>query len=185
MQISLNLYMDTFSHALWGKGLFGYRKYRFLAIFFGAFPDVRPAVCLALFPARIVNKQPARLCLVGRRAVKGDALDKAVNDIANESINQPRLRVNRIAEGKYTFGEDMVKPLLMRITAQASGYFVCACVCVRGFPPPSSFSPFSLIISRFCTWPLLHSCRALWCVSVVAGSPCVSICKRISQPTPR
>lgn len=53
------------------------------------------------------------------KAVKGDALDKAVNDIANESINQPRLRVNRIAEGKYTFGEDMVKPLLMRITAQS------------------------------------------------------------------
>ena len=32
--------MDTFSHALWGKGLFGYRKYRLLAIFFGAFPDL-------------------------------------------------------------------------------------------------------------------------------------------------
>ena len=28
--------MDTFSHALWGKGLFGYRKY-ILSHFFGAF----------------------------------------------------------------------------------------------------------------------------------------------------
>ena len=32
--------MDTFSHALWGKGLFGYRKYRPLSIFFGLFPDL-------------------------------------------------------------------------------------------------------------------------------------------------
>ena len=32
--------MDTFSHALWGKGLFGYRGYGKLAIFFGAMPDL-------------------------------------------------------------------------------------------------------------------------------------------------
>lgn len=32
--------MDTFSHALWGKGLFGYRKYRWFSIFFGALPDL-------------------------------------------------------------------------------------------------------------------------------------------------
>ena len=32
--------MDTFSHALWGKGLFGYRKFRPLASFFGAFHDL-------------------------------------------------------------------------------------------------------------------------------------------------
>jgi len=32
--------MDTFSHALWGKGLFGYRGHPFLALFFGAFPDL-------------------------------------------------------------------------------------------------------------------------------------------------
>ncbi len=32
--------MDTLSHALWGKGLFGYRGYSKLAIFFGAMPDL-------------------------------------------------------------------------------------------------------------------------------------------------
>ena len=32
--------MDTISHALWGKGLFGYRKYRFFSLFFGAIPDL-------------------------------------------------------------------------------------------------------------------------------------------------
>tara|TARA_B100000427_G_scaffold284063_1_gene256724 strand:+ start:73 stop:558 length:486 start_codon:yes stop_codon:yes gene_type:complete len=32
--------MDTISHALWGKGLFGYRKYRWLPLFFGAIPDL-------------------------------------------------------------------------------------------------------------------------------------------------
>ena len=32
--------MDTFSHALWGKGLFGYRKYKWLPLFFGALPDL-------------------------------------------------------------------------------------------------------------------------------------------------
>ncbi len=32
--------MDTLSHALWGKGLFGYRKYRWYAIIFGATPDL-------------------------------------------------------------------------------------------------------------------------------------------------
>jgi membrane-bound metal-dependent hydrolase YbcI (DUF457 family) len=32
--------MDTISHALWGKGLFGYRKYRWYALLFGAIPDL-------------------------------------------------------------------------------------------------------------------------------------------------
>ena len=32
--------MDTLSHALWGKGLFGYRKYGSFAILFGALPDL-------------------------------------------------------------------------------------------------------------------------------------------------
>ena len=32
--------MDTVSHALWGKGLFGYRKYRWYALLFGAIPDL-------------------------------------------------------------------------------------------------------------------------------------------------
>ena len=32
--------MDTFSHALWGKGLFSYRGLPWVALFFGAFPDL-------------------------------------------------------------------------------------------------------------------------------------------------
>ena len=32
--------MDTFSHALWGKGLFGYRGMPWVALFFGAMPDL-------------------------------------------------------------------------------------------------------------------------------------------------
>jgi|TARA_B100000315_G_scaffold71960_2_gene65589 hypothetical protein len=32
--------LDIFSHALWGRGLFGYRGHRWLALFFGAMPDL-------------------------------------------------------------------------------------------------------------------------------------------------
>jgi hypothetical protein len=32
--------MDTLSHALWGYGLFGYKRYPWFAIFFGAMPDL-------------------------------------------------------------------------------------------------------------------------------------------------
>ena len=32
--------MDTLSHTLWGKGLFGYRKYGQWALLFGALPDL-------------------------------------------------------------------------------------------------------------------------------------------------
>jgi len=32
--------MDIFSHGLWGRGLFGYRGYPGVAIFFGIFPDL-------------------------------------------------------------------------------------------------------------------------------------------------
>lgn len=32
--------MDTLSHALWGKALFGYTKYSWWAFFFGALPDL-------------------------------------------------------------------------------------------------------------------------------------------------
>ena len=32
--------MDTFSHALYGKGFFGYRKYRWASFLFGALPDL-------------------------------------------------------------------------------------------------------------------------------------------------
>lgn len=32
--------MDTFSHALYGKGIFGYKKYRWSSFLFGALPDL-------------------------------------------------------------------------------------------------------------------------------------------------
>jgi hypothetical protein len=32
--------LDTFSHALWGYGLFGYRRHPWLAMLFGALPDL-------------------------------------------------------------------------------------------------------------------------------------------------
>lgn len=32
--------MDTFSHALWGYGLFGFRRHAWLALLFGALPDL-------------------------------------------------------------------------------------------------------------------------------------------------
>ena len=32
--------MDTLSHALWGKAVFGYRKYKWLPLFFGVLPDL-------------------------------------------------------------------------------------------------------------------------------------------------
>ncbi len=32
--------MDTFSHALWGRGLFGNRTYKWWALFWGAAPDL-------------------------------------------------------------------------------------------------------------------------------------------------
>ena len=41
--------MDTLSHALWGKGLFGYRKYRWYAIIFGATPDLLSFGAYTLF----------------------------------------------------------------------------------------------------------------------------------------
>ena len=33
-------FMDTFSHALWGRGLFGFREYPKWALFWGAAPDL-------------------------------------------------------------------------------------------------------------------------------------------------
>tara|TARA_B100000427_G_scaffold29513_1_gene21606 strand:- start:201 stop:686 length:486 start_codon:yes stop_codon:yes gene_type:complete len=32
--------LDTFSHALWGKGFFGYRGHPYWSLFFGALPDL-------------------------------------------------------------------------------------------------------------------------------------------------
>lgn len=32
--------MDTLSHALWGRGLFGFRGHPWLALWFGAMPDI-------------------------------------------------------------------------------------------------------------------------------------------------
>jgi hypothetical protein len=45
--------MDTLSHALWGKGLFGYRGYGKLALFFGAMPDLSSFGLL--FVIQIIN----------------------------------------------------------------------------------------------------------------------------------
>lgn len=39
--------MDTLSHTLWGLGLFGYRGHPYLALLFGAFPDL---VSFGLWP---------------------------------------------------------------------------------------------------------------------------------------
>ena len=41
--------MDTISHALWGKGLFGYRKYKWFSFLFGAIPDLLSFGLLFLF----------------------------------------------------------------------------------------------------------------------------------------
>ena len=44
--------MDTLSHALWGRGLFGYRGYKWLAIFFGTIKDYEnPNIQLNFGPA--------------------------------------------------------------------------------------------------------------------------------------
>ena len=45
--------MDTLSHALWGSGLFGYRRYRWVAILFGVMPDLLSFG--VLFFIRIIN----------------------------------------------------------------------------------------------------------------------------------
>ena len=40
MCIRDSITMDTISHALWGKGLFGYQKYKWWPLLFGAIPDL-------------------------------------------------------------------------------------------------------------------------------------------------
>jgi len=45
--------MDIFSHALWGGGLFGYRNKFWLAMFFGALPDLASFGLYAIL--RILN----------------------------------------------------------------------------------------------------------------------------------
>ena len=47
--------MDTFSHAFWGRGLFGYRGHPWLALFFGAAPDLFSFGILILM--RLINFQ--------------------------------------------------------------------------------------------------------------------------------
>ncbi len=54
--------MDTFSHALWGRGLFGYRSHPWLALLFGAMPDLvsfAPLLVLRLFNGTYVPGPPA------------------------------------------------------------------------------------------------------------------------------
>ena len=48
--------MDTFSHALWGKGLFGYRKYRWFSLLFGAIPDLLSFGLYFLFNLIFIGK---------------------------------------------------------------------------------------------------------------------------------
>tara|TARA_Y100001934_G_C11732137_1_gene486292 strand:- start:59 stop:544 length:486 start_codon:yes stop_codon:yes gene_type:complete len=49
--------MDTFSHALWGKGLFGYRKYRWYSILFGVIPDLSSFGVFSLYNL-LINPAP-------------------------------------------------------------------------------------------------------------------------------
>lgn len=53
--------IDTLSHALWGRGLFGYRGNPKLALFWGAFPDLLafgPFFCLRLFTGKMGFTKP-------------------------------------------------------------------------------------------------------------------------------
>ena len=52
--------MDTLSHALWGKGLFGYRKYRWFSFLFGAIPDLLSFGIYFLFNL-LINPLPFKL----------------------------------------------------------------------------------------------------------------------------
>ena len=49
--------MDTFSHALWGRGLFGFRGHPWLALMWGAMPDL---VSFGAIGARTVESQVHR-----------------------------------------------------------------------------------------------------------------------------
>ncbi|EDQ90370.1 uncharacterized protein MONBRDRAFT_32092 [Monosiga brevicollis MX1] len=58
-----------------------------------------------------------------QRPIKGDKLDAAVYKVVNACINQPPYKascavrqVHRVAEGKYVFGDEASKPVLLRIT---------------------------------------------------------------------
>ena len=51
--------MDTFSHALWGKALFGYRGARFSPFFFGAAPDLIAFVPYFIF--KLIKSSNAKL----------------------------------------------------------------------------------------------------------------------------
>ena len=51
--------MDTFSHALWGKGLFGYRKYRWYSLLFGALPDLSSFGIYSLYNL-LINPNPVK-----------------------------------------------------------------------------------------------------------------------------
>ncbi len=51
--------MDTLSHALWGKGLFGYRKYRWFSFLFGVIPDLLSFGLYFLFNL-LINPSPIK-----------------------------------------------------------------------------------------------------------------------------
>eukprot|EP00730_Choanoeca_flexa_P000927 TRINITY_DN10400_c0_g1_i2.p1 TRINITY_DN10400_c0_g1~~TRINITY_DN10400_c0_g1_i2.p1 ORF type:complete len:238 (+),score=39.30 TRINITY_DN10400_c0_g1_i2:3-716(+) len=50
--------------------------------------------------------------------IKGDDLDAAVRKVVNRCINQPLYKVTRVGPAKYTFGEDMTSPVLIRIVGK-------------------------------------------------------------------
>ena len=63
--------MDTFSHALWGYGLFGFRKYPKFAALMGAMPDLISFGALLLL--RVIEGnysvgKPALATLVSRKS---------------------------------------------------------------------------------------------------------------------
>ena len=51
--------MDPLSHALWGKGLFGYRKYRWFSFLFGVIPDLLSFGLYFLFNL-LINPSPMK-----------------------------------------------------------------------------------------------------------------------------
>lgn len=54
------------------------------------------------------------------RPIKGDSLDEAVRRVVNKCINQPIYKVNRVAEKKYIFGEEMSKPVMLQVNAKVA-----------------------------------------------------------------
>lgn len=55
-----------------------------------------------------------------RKAMAGDSVDEAVNEVLMECVCQPRLSLRRVAAGKYVMvGSDSRKPLLVKATGRS------------------------------------------------------------------